>query len=170
MNKDKINKKQNKRDKQNKKDNQKQKQDNSTQTQDKNVIRNLSDLLKPSFDKLIGSYYGLIHIAFMFLGGIILLFSNNIMYLSIMLFIVSLDAFANVVNHNCPLTLMEEKYLGISGKEISNIFYKQAGIMYTCNHIYETQLELLINVWILLACKILAIIFMRIVKINIIST
>ena len=167
MNKDKIKKKPKKNTEKQEKQN---KQDNSTQTQEKNMIRNLSDFLKPSFDKLIGSYYGLIHIAFMFLGGIILLFSNNIMYLSIMLFIVSLDAFANVVNHNCPLTLMEEKYLGISGKEISNIFYKQAGIMYTCNHIYETQLELLINVWILLACKILAIIFMRIVKINIIST
>ena len=163
MNKNKTNKK---KDKQNKKE----KQDNSTQTQEKNVIRNLSDFLKPSFDKLIGSYYGIIHLVFMFLGGTILLFSNNIIYLSIMLFIVSLDAFANVVNHNCPLTLMEEKYFGISGKEISNNFYKEAGIMYTCNHTYETQLELLINVWILLACKILAIIFMRIVKIHIIST
>ena len=61
--------------------------------------------------KMIGYYYQILHNIIIFGGSYILLFSNNIAHLVACLIIVSLDAFANVVCHDCPLTSLEKKYL-----------------------------------------------------------
>ena len=90
--------------------------------------------------------------------SVAILFSKNICHLAVLLLIISLDAFAIVVRHDCPLTAMEKKYLGTSGKRGINKVLKNAGLVYNCSHLYESQLELVINFWALTACKIVMII------------
>jgi hypothetical protein len=99
-------------------------------------------------------------------GASIILFSKNICDLAALLFIMSLDAFAIVVRHDCPLTEMEEKYLGISGKRRINNFLKSSGLVYNCSHLYESQLELVVNFWALTACKIVMLICLKMLKIE----
>jgi hypothetical protein len=78
-----------------------------------------------------------------------------------------LDAIANIVLHNCPLTALEQKYLGKSLATERRKQLKRAGILYKSDHLYESQLELLINAWTMIACKILVILVVRVIKYNI---
>ena len=103
----------------------------------------------------------LIHNIFIFAVGFILLFNNNLFYLAVLLIIVSLDALSVVILHECPLTTMEKKYMNISSCDIRNNILKNSGIVYNCDHDYEKQIELLINVWMLIAGKCLCIIFFK---------
>ena len=109
---------------------------------------------------MIGHYYQILHNILIFGGTYILLFSNNIAHLAACLFIVSLDAFANVVCHDCPLTRLEKKYLRSSLSHERRKQIKEMNILYKCNHIYESQVELIVNVWTLLACKIVVLIIL----------
>lgn len=132
----------------------------------KNVIRNVSNISKDFIKYITGYYYGLLHTILICLGALLILFSNNISILCVLLLIVSLDALAIVVRHDCPLTQMEEKYLGISGKRQINEFLKKCGIVYNCSHLYESQIELLINIWALTASKIVVLLFLKMIKIE----
>jgi len=129
----------------------------------KNIIRDVS---KDYITYFTGCYYGFLHTILIVFGAALILFSNNISILCALLLIVSLDAFAIVVRHDCPLTQMEEKYLGISGKRQINEFLKKCGIVYKCNHLYESQIELLINIWALTACKIVVLLILKMIKIE----
>lgn len=130
----------------------------------KNIIREIGKPFGESLKKIIGIYYAFVHILFIFLGGMVIVFSNNILFLCVLLFIISLDAFAIVVLHDCPLTQLEEKYLSISGKRNNKECLHKLGIMHKCNHLYESQLEFVINIWIGLVLKILFIIYHRMSK------
>ena len=133
-----------------------------------NIIRKLTGTFKKSFgrDFVIGSLYYSIHQVFIFLIGFISTFSFNIIFLCAILVIVSMDALSIVVLHDCPLTIMEKKYLGTSVCEHRNIILKELGISYRCDHIYEQTIELLINVWMLLAMKICLVIVFKMFKID----
>ena len=61
--------------------------------------------------------------------------------------------------HECPLTTLEKKYLGISSCDSRDAFLQNLNITYRCDHTYEKQIELLINIWTIVVCKILLIIF-----------
>lgn len=129
-----------------------------------NVIRKVSNYLYDNFnlkDFKIKKMYILIHGLLIFLVGFIFMFNCNILHLIIVLIIVSLDAFSIVVLHNCPLTLMEKKYLKHSSNDIQKKCLKNLGISYNCDHIYENQIELLINIWMLIAGKCLIILFLK---------
>ena len=132
----------------------------------RNKIRDLSNVSSNFVKSVIGNYYGLLHTILIIGGASIILFSKNLIHLSIILLIISLDAFAIVVRHDCPLTDMEEKYLGISGKRQINEFLKSCGVVYNCSHLYESQLELVINFWALTACKIVMLICLKMLKIE----
>lgn len=132
----------------------------------RNKIRDLSNSTSHFIKNVIGNYYGLLHTILIIGGAYIILFSKNIGHLATILFIISLDAFAIVVRHDCPLTEMEEKYLGISGKRNINEFLKSYGLVYNCSHLYESQLELVVNFWALTACKIVMLICMKMWKIE----
>ena len=132
----------------------------------KNKLRDLSNASSNFVKQVIGNYYGLLHSILIIGGAAIILFSKNLIHLSIILLIISLDAFAIVVRHDCPLTDMEEKYLGISGKRQINEFLKSCGVVYNCSHLYESQLELVINFWALTACKIVMLICLKMLKIE----
>jgi len=130
----------------------------------KNIVRDWGQPIGSLLKKAIGLYYGFIHGLFVFLGGIIIVFSNNIFFLCVLLFIISLDSFAIVVLHDCPLTQLEEKYFSISGKRNTKEFLHKLGIMHKCDHLYESQLEFVINMWIVVVFKILFIIAYRMSK------
>ena len=132
----------------------------------RNKIRDLSDLSSDFMKYVIGNYYGMLHTILIMGGAAIILFSKNISHLAALLFVMSLDAFAIVVRHDCPLTEMEEKYLGISGKRRINEFLKSSGLVYNCSHLYESQLELVVNFWALTACKIVMLICLKMLKIE----
>jgi len=108
-------------------------------------------------DKTIGNYYQLLHNVIIVGGAVIVLFNNNPYHLLALLGIVSLDAFANVVCNDCPLTSLERKYLKSSLSHDRRKWLKSMGIMYKCSHIYESQVELIVNVWTAIACKIIII-------------
>lgn len=132
----------------------------------KNKIRDLSNTSSNFMKQVIGNYYGLLHTILIIGGAAVILFSKNLVHLSIILLIISLDAFAIVVRHDCPLTQMEEKYLGISGKRQINEFLRSYGLVYNCSHLYESQLELVVNFWALTACKIVMLICLKMLKIE----
>lgn len=133
----------------------------------KNFFRNISkyilNVLKRKGIKnvLIGCYYGYLHFLIFILVGFNLLFNMNVYHLVVLLVIVSFDAISIVILHNCPLTTLEEKYLGINSCEERTYQLKQLGVFYKCKHEYEKQLELLTNVWALIAVKCLAIMFLK---------
>ena len=77
----------------------------------KNIIRDISNLIYDNLNLIIGNYYVVIHCVVGFLGLFVLLFSTSLIHLSILFLITSMDAFAIVVLHDCPLTMLEQKYL-----------------------------------------------------------
>lgn len=139
-----------------------------------NIIRDISNFFSNYLKKnnlsikIVGWYYQFIHYFIIILIGIVMLFNNNPFYLTLLLIVISLDAFSIVILHNCPLTILEQKYLKTSLVKDRMKNFRKSKIMYRCNHIYEQQIELLINVWCLVACKILFILTMKTINKNII--
>lgn len=121
---------------------------------------NLKDFIK-------GNYYGCLHFILMIFGIFILLFSTNKIHLIILLLVVSLDSIALVMLNLCPLSLLENKYLQTNYTSEKCTFLQHLGINYKCDHIYEYQLELLINFWTLTVIKIFFIIILEIFNIKI---
>ena len=134
-----------------------------------NKIRIFASYLykKYNLQKILGSnIYEIIHSIFIFLVAIIFCFNNNVIHLIILLIIVSLDALSIIALHNCPITILEKKYFKNSSSDKRDKILKNLGISYKCNHIYEKQIELLINVWLLVSGKCLFIIFFSMFNIN----
>jgi hypothetical protein len=133
----------------------------------KNIVRKISDYILGIIrqngikNSLIGVYYSFIHFCIFILVGVNLLFNTNLNHLFILLIIVSIDAISIVILHSCPLTQLEEKYLGINACEEKTSQMKQLGIFYTCKHEYERQLEILVNAWSLIAVKCMMIIIFK---------
>jgi len=139
---------------------------------DTNIVRTVTTQILTWFQdkqipkQVIGYYYTLCHYIIIGFGSFIMLLDNDPVHLIILLIIISLDAIANVILHNCPLTALEQKYLGKSMANDRRKQLKKAGILYKSRRLYESQLELLINCWTMIACKILVILSIRFVKTN----
>ena len=116
---------------------------------------------KRFLEGLMGNYYTFIHTMFVLLLGYLICFVNDLRYLVIGLLIISLDAHANIVLHDCPLSMLEDKYLEKSGIETRLEFLRGLGIMYSLDTRYDAQLETIINCWSLIAGKILMLICFR---------
>jgi len=133
----------------------------------KNCIRTLSNgilnflKLNGFTNTFIGLCYMVYHYLFMVLGAFIILFNINLRHLFYTLLFVSIDAFAIVVLHNCPLTHLEQKYLNTNLVYERSNFFKNCGIVYTCDHEYEKQIELLINIALFLVMKCLVLIVLN---------
>ena len=78
-----------------------------------NSVRQISNFIYDKFHlKNINiKSYNVIHDIFIFVIAFIIIFNNNLYYLTILLIIVSLDAVSIVVLHKCPLSTLEKKYL-----------------------------------------------------------
>jgi hypothetical protein len=111
--------------------------------------------------KRIGNLYKIIHLLFIFFIVFITLFNNNKIHLCILLIIISFDAFSVVILHECPITRLEDKYLNTSLCKERREKIEKMNILYKCDHEYEQQIELLINVWMIIAFKCLIIIFLK---------
>ena len=119
-----------------------------------NIVRNISNFIQPYIQPVLGMYYGILHIIIMCIGSIILLFDTNIYHLLVLLIIVTLDGIACVILHNCPLTILERKYLGTSIVGTHMFLYQNMNVCYTCDHEYEITLEFIFNMAALLTSKI----------------
>jgi hypothetical protein len=112
-------------------------------------------------NNLFGGYYTFLHSFFVIAIGYLILFDNNMTHLVIGLLIMSLDGYANVVLHDCPLSMVENKYLEKSGIETRLEFLRTLGIMYSADNKYDIQLETIINAWTLISGKILMLMCLR---------
>uniref|UniRef100_A0A6C0AWD9 Uncharacterized protein n=1 Tax=viral metagenome TaxID=1070528 RepID=A0A6C0AWD9_9ZZZZ len=110
----------------------------------KNVL--LNDWLLDNFRNLIGCYYSILHKMIMIMGLFIIIFSNDIISLCAVLLILFLDSVSNIIMYDCPLTMLEKSYLGHSFTSTRLEFLQNIGILYTNSRVYDTQLELIINV------------------------
>lgn len=137
----------------------------------KNIIRNISSYINnlTSFKSLKGSLYLHIHNIIIFFIIFIIIFNNSLYHLLFILIIVSIDAFSIVVLHECPLTILERKYLGDSTSDINTNILKSLNICYTCDHNYDKQIEILIITWCIVIIKILTIIFLSTFNIKLIN-
>ena len=139
-----------------------------------NIIRKISNRIRKSikksgFKEIIGIIYTYIHYLIIFWVGFVFAFNTNVVDLCILLVIVSLDAFAVVVLHGCPLTSLEQKYLNTNSSDERCNILKKSQILYTCEHEYEKQIELMINIWLLVAGKCLILLFFNTYKNNLMS-
>ena len=136
-----------------------------------NIIRDYfnSILSKNLKEQFLGMYYYTLHGLILFLGVFILLFSTNKFYLLILLVIAACDAFAIIVLHQCPLTMLETKYIGKNFSEERMKLLNKLGIVYKCNHVYEYHLEILINMISVITIKIFFLICFDILNIRLIK-
>lgn len=134
----------------------------------RNVVREfLNNVINKDLkSKILGSYYVIIHSLIMYFGMTIILFSNNIYHLFAILLFVSMDALSVVILHDCPITLLEKKYLDSSMAQLKEAQLKECNIVYKDNHLYETQIELLINLASIIILKILVLIFIDLFNIH----
>lgn len=133
-----------------------------------NIVRQISKQFNNMFNlnKFKGVIYFNIHLYLIFVIGFITFFTTSVHVLLVVLIIVSLDAISIVFLHECPLTTMEKKYLGITSCQLRNDFLEKSGIIYKCDHDYEKQIELLINVWTIIATKCLSVVFLKMFNIR----
>ena len=120
----------------------------------KTKIQKIMKWINPYIGPLLGTYYGIFHVIIMLCSSIVLLFDNHPTHLIIMFNLLSIDALTCVILKNCPLTLLERKYLGRTWISTKFEFLQWAGIDHHCNHEYETTLEILINVGSLFILKL----------------
>lgn len=136
-----------------------------------NIVRDFfNNILSKNFkEKFLGMYYYTLHGLILFLGVFILLFSKNKLYLLILLVIASCDALAIIVLHQCPLTMLETKYIGKNFSEERMKVLSKMGIVYKCNHVYEYHLEILINMISVITIKIFFLICFEMLNIKILN-
>jgi len=108
----------------------------------------------------IGSYYTYLHLGIIILGAYVICFVNDLQYLTIFMIILSCNAFTNIILHDCPLTMLEQKYLDTSIVQTRINSLKAMNINYECDRYgqFESQLEFIINTASLCIFKIFFII------------
>jgi hypothetical protein len=122
-----------------------------------------------SFNDLMkGCYYKFLHGLYMFLLVFMLLFNNNLYHLTLVLCFVTMNAFAVVVYHRCPLSDYEEKFSKES-TYLTRIKILKSTIIYGCEHEYESTIEMLLNCWSLLSIKCLMILIFKSCKVQVIN-
>lgn len=120
-----------------------------------------SDLIK-------GLYYKFLHGLYIFFMMFMMLFNNNLYHLTIVLFMIVLNAFTVVIHKRCPLSEYEEKYMKESAYLTRQKLLK-AFVMCSCEHEYESTLEMLLNAWCILSLKCLLIMILKTCKIQLVN-
>lgn len=114
----------------------------------KSIVKNtlLNDYILNNFRYFLGTYYSILHKCIIVLGLFIIIFSNDILSLICVLTILFFDSISNIIMYDCPLTMLEKSYLGYSFTSTRLEFLQNIGILYSNSRVYDTQLELIINV------------------------
>lgn len=123
-----------------------------------------------NFDLRKHYLYQAIHTIYIWAVGAILLFDCNLIHLMVLLIILSLDAISIVILHECPLSILERRYCGVTLADTRTVILKNSGIAYNCSHEYEKQIELLINIWTLIAGKCMGVVVLNMLNIKIVDT
>lgn len=138
-----------------------------------NVFREISTSLCATVgfqvSGLAYSVYVYVHLCFMALVGGIALFSTNLFHLAILFMVISMDALSVVVLHGCPLTALEKATCKTDLMETRQSISKCMGIFYACEHEYEKTVDLMVNVWLLIAFKMLCIIVLRMLSCKVVD-
>ena len=129
-----------------------------------NKMRQIINIISPYIKPYIGYFFYYIHVFFMIFSVLCLCLSNNILHLSSLLLIMALDVIFILTVHQCPLTILEKKYLGTSINHKIKENLQRAGINYRCNHIYESQLECVITMCSMISSKMFVLIFVEAIK------
>lgn len=114
----------------------------------KSIVKNtlLNNYILDNFRYFLGTYYSILHKCIILLGLFIIIFSNDILSLICVLTILFFDSISNIIIYDCPLTMLEKSYLGYSFTSTRLEFLQNIGILYSNSRVYDTQLELIINV------------------------
>ncbi len=126
-----------------------------------NIWRKQSVVDNEGNSRLLGYYYQFLHVAIIVLSALCLLFVHDVSYLVALLIVITLDGISQTFFHDCPLTILEKKYLKTSMAENHKNSIRKLGVLYNCNHLYESQMEVVINGWSLVAIKILCLVLHR---------
>ena len=134
-----------------------------------NCIRNFcKNYVSSAFKLFLGTFYVSLHLAIIVSGIIIIIFTKNIYYLLILLNVCIIDGICLTVFHECPLTILEKRCLNTNMSLINKRILNNLKINYKCNHVYETQCDLIINVGSICIIKLLILILFEVFKINVI--
>lgn len=120
-----------------------------------NIIRRWAFEFNGKINHAAALGYMSLHMFFIIGVTFVFIFNTNITLLCALLIIVTLDAAAIVFLHGCPLTHLERKYLGVDDCEMRRKVIEKCSIFYKCEHEYEKQVEVMINIWSMIASKIL---------------
>ena len=137
-----------------------------------NVIRRLVKSINNSLDYVNcapGEFYYLGHYIMIIGILIILMFNTNLLHLTCILLILSFDGLSTVILHDCPITILERKYLDTCSTDERTNFFKQCGINYNCSCQYEKTIESITNASLVCLIKILILIIFKTFRITPIS-
>ena len=79
--------------------------------------------------------------------------------------VIPMDIFENIMNHDCPLTSFEEKYSQNSTTHDFARRVSQLGIFCKCTHIYEKQINALMNIFLMILGKIVIILLVNLYRV-----
>jgi hypothetical protein len=129
-----------------------------------NIVRRWSNAFNGKYDLktlMKSEMYSFLHGVYCVLICFVVVFSTNLHYLLISLIIVALDAISIIFLHQCPITMLERKFIGESDCDFRQKILTKLGISYDCDHIYEQQIEFIINFLFIIAMKCFLIMFMK---------
>ena len=138
----------------------------------KNIIRRWSKKIYHTYDLksiMLKETYSILHYIYIFIIIFLLAFNTNIYHLLILLLIVGLDGFSIMCLHECPISLMEKKYVKESDVELNVKFLKKLNISYNCDHVYEQQLDSVIIILFCIALKCFAIMYLDTYKLKLVD-
>lgn len=119
-------------------------------------------------DLMKGLYYKFLHGIYIYFIMFMMLFNNNLYHLTLVLFMIMLNAFAVVVRQRCPLSEFEEKYMKESAYLTRQKILKFM-ITCSCEHEYESTIEMLLNAWCIISLKCLLIMILKTCNIQIVN-
>jgi hypothetical protein len=119
-------------------------------------------------DLMKGLYYKFLHGIYIYFIMFMMLFSTNLYHLTLVLFMIMLNAFAVVVRQRCPLSEFEEKYMKESAYLTRQKILKFV-IACSCEHEYESTVEMLLNAWCIISLKCLLIMILKTCNIQIVN-
>lgn len=108
-----------------------------------------------------GLFYRHLHFIFMIMTALCVCFVNHVGYLVVLLLIISITFAANVIMQNCPLTLLEERYMNTSLILEYRKYMQSAGFGYTNASTKEQQMDTLVTTFSMIAVKLMVIMLMR---------
>ena len=117
-------------------------------------FRKIGKTATPFLHSWLGNYYWLLHAFIMLSSGTVLLFDNNVYHLLILFNVTCMDAVACIFLHDCPLTVLEQKYMKTSVMQERTKCFNRSPFLYRCNHVYEQTLEFLTNMTCFILGKI----------------